>query len=170
MCCDFEWAICKRRCTLKYGIGLIQHSEKKGTKTVPWGTIGTNSTLVSEGHSFFLNNHVYTNQDKIAYCQGTKLRTARQCPQGYCFGTLFSKWVHQVTEQELQHILTGLNYYLPTLTSSRENCLQHTDLHHCPYTCIALIKPYHSYSDQGILLLGGRPKVNIRIFDGYQTG
>ena len=35
------------------------HSEKKKLlKQYPWGTIATNGTLFSKGHSFFLNNHV----------------------------------------------------------------------------------------------------------------
>ncbi len=33
--------------------------EKRVLKQYPWGTIATNGTLFSKGHSFFLNNHVY---------------------------------------------------------------------------------------------------------------
>ena len=33
--------------------------EKRVPKRCPWGTIATNGTLFSQGHSFFLNNHVY---------------------------------------------------------------------------------------------------------------
>ena len=33
--------------------------EKRVLKWCPWGTIATNGTLFSKGHSFFLNNHVY---------------------------------------------------------------------------------------------------------------
>ena len=33
--------------------------EKRVPKPSPWGTIATNGTLFSQGHSFFLNNHVY---------------------------------------------------------------------------------------------------------------
>ena len=33
--------------------------EKRVPKWCPWGTIATNGTLFSKGHSFFLNNHVY---------------------------------------------------------------------------------------------------------------
>ncbi len=32
--------------------------EKRVPKRCPWGTIASNSTLFSNGHSFFLNNHV----------------------------------------------------------------------------------------------------------------
>ena len=50
--------------TLERGLRLTrvfvrQHSEKKGTITVPLGTIATNSTLFVEGNLFSLNNHVY---------------------------------------------------------------------------------------------------------------
>ena len=33
--------------------------EKRLLKQYPWGTIATNGTLFSKGHSFFLHNHVY---------------------------------------------------------------------------------------------------------------
>ena len=31
---------------------------KRVPKRCPWGTIASNSTLFSKGHSFFLNNHI----------------------------------------------------------------------------------------------------------------
>ncbi len=34
-------------------------SEKRALKRCPWGTIATNGTYLSKGHSLSLNNHVY---------------------------------------------------------------------------------------------------------------
>ena len=42
--------------------------EKRVPKRCPWGTIASNGTLFSKGHSFFLNNHVY---EKKEYPFGT---------------------------------------------------------------------------------------------------
>ena len=39
--------------------------EKRVPKRCPWGTIATNGTLFSKGHSFFLNNHVYEKREIV---------------------------------------------------------------------------------------------------------
>ncbi len=56
----------------KKGSGICSHSlhalrETKVPKRCPWGTIATNGTLFSKGHSFFLNNHVYGKTVPLVY-------------------------------------------------------------------------------------------------------
>ncbi len=45
---------------------VITLREKRVPKRRPWGTIATNGTLFSKGHSFFLNNHVYEKNETVS--------------------------------------------------------------------------------------------------------
>ncbi len=53
---------------------IVTLREKRVPKRCPWGTIATNGTLFSKGHSVFLNNHVY---EKKSTPKDTILRTVK---------------------------------------------------------------------------------------------
>ncbi len=94
---DFELIDCEPGSVIKY----IQPLRKKRVpKQCPWGTIATNSTLFLEGHSFFLNNHVYQEKSApkqkgtifqkvplgVLFCK-KRFETVPFFKKGYYFGT-----------------------------------------------------------------------------------
>ncbi len=54
-----KWTVGGKTSDGLVGYMLTTLRKKRVPKQYPWGTIATNSTLFLEGHSFFLNNHVY---------------------------------------------------------------------------------------------------------------